>query len=159
MKKQVVSVAIFAATILSACNNGMSEQEQTAKAIEVLAPYPNATVEVKDGTAHVMGAFSTEEEKKEALLAVGKVQGVKDVMDMAVISADGSPVGDVVGAMQIHHDQEAIQAALENFPSVNVEVINNEITLTGNVSATQHKRISEIINEKNISVQNNLVVK
>lgn len=158
MKRLVLSLAILGG-IFTACNNGISEKEQTAKASEILSAYPNATVEVKDGTAHVMGTFSSEEEKKTALSAVGTVEGVKDVMDMAVVSADGKPVENIADAMQIHHNQEKVKAALENFPSVSVEVINNEITLTGNVSATQEKRINEIIKEYKFPIHNNLVVK
>lgn len=158
MKRLVLSLAILGG-IFTACNNGISEKEQTAKASEILSAYPNATVEVKDGTAHVMGTFSSEEEKKIALSAVGTVEGVKDVMDMAVVSADGKPVENIADAMQIHHNQEKVKTALENFPSVSVEVINNEITLTGNVSATQEKRINEIIKEYKFPIHNNLVVK
>lgn len=87
------------------------------------------------------------------------MEGVKDVMDMAVVSADGKPVENIADAMQIHHNQEKVKTALENFPSVSVEVINNEITLTGNVSATQEKRINEIIKEYKFPIHNNLVVK
>lgn len=64
MKRLVLSLAILGG-IFTACNNGISEKEQTAKASEILSAYPNATVEVKDGTAHVMGTFSSEEEKKK----------------------------------------------------------------------------------------------
>lgn len=56
--------------------------------------------------------------------------------------------------------QQKVTDALKDFPSVTVEVVNGELTLTGNVSPAQARKIKESIDALKIGkYNNNLVVK
>ena len=41
--------------------------------------------------------------------------------------------------------EQKVKDALKDFPSVNVGVVNGELTLTGNVSQTQARKIKESV--------------
>ena len=49
---------------------------------------------------------------------------------------------------------------MKDFPSVKVEVVNGQLTLTGNVSALQARKIKESVDALKIGkYNNNLIVK
>lgn len=128
---------------------------QTA-AMKVVATNPDASVEVTDGVAHLKGFFSTPQQKEQTIASLKSIDGIKDVMDMTTMqksSPDGIPAMDPANL-------EKVSAALKNFPSAKAEVINGEITITGNVSATQATKIKESVEALNVGKVNyNYVVK
>jgi hyperosmotically inducible protein len=69
-----------------------------------------------------------------------KVEGVKDVMDMSTIAAPVAVVSPVDPAIQ-----QKLVDALKDFPSVTVSVVNGELTLTGDVSSIQARKIKESV--------------
>ena len=66
------------------------------------------------------------------------IPGIKDVMDMSTIAAP--VVVETVSAVD-PAVQQKVTDAVKDFPSVKVEVVNGELTLTGNVSRVQARKI------------------
>ena len=66
------------------------------------------------------------------------IPGVKDVMDMSTIEAP--MVVETTSAVDPANVQK-VTDALKDFPSAKAEVINGELTITGNVSPEQARKI------------------
>lgn len=145
MKKTIAVAALALAVSFGsiACKKKVSDADLQAKTTTVIAANPTASVEVKDGVAHLSGTFATQEEKDAAIASLKKVEGIKDVHDMATLA----PVQDVVTTNSAVDPaiEQKLKDAVKDFPSVNVEVINGELTLTGTVSSTQARKIKESV--------------
>jgi hyperosmotically inducible protein len=126
MKKTIAMAALALAVSFGsiACKKKVSDAELQTQATTVVTSNPNASVEVKDGTAHLSGTFDD--------------QASKDVMDMSTIAAP--VVVETVSAVD-PAVQQKVTDAVKDFPSVKVEVVNGELTLTGNVSPEQARKI------------------
>ena len=96
-------------------------------------------MEVKEGVAHLSGTFASQEEKDAAIAALKNVKGVKDVMDMATVEAAASVVETVSAVAP--EVQQKVTDAVKDFPGVKVDVVNGELTLTGEVTAEQARKI------------------
>lgn len=118
------------------CKKKVSDAELQTQATTVVTANPNASVEVKDGTAHLSGTFADQASKDAMIASLKAIPGVKDVMDMATVAAPVETVSAVDPAVQ-----QKVTDAVKDFPSVKVEVINGELTLTGNVSPEQARKI------------------
>jgi len=123
------------------CKKKVSDAELTTQATTVVTSNPGATVEVKDGTAHLSGTFPDEASRDEMISQLKAIPGIKDVMDMTRIEA---PVVETVSAVD-PAVQQKVQDAVKDFPSVKVEVVNGELTLTGDVSPAQARKIKESV--------------
>ncbi len=138
MKKTIALAALALSISLGSCNNKSNDAELQTQATTVVSSNPNATVEVKDGVAHLSGTFADEASRDNMIASLKSIIGVKDVMDMSTVAAapmvqTSEPVDPAM--------QQKVDDALKDFPSVKSEIINNELTLTGNVSAEQAKKI------------------
>ncbi len=159
MKKRIAMAALAIAVSFGAisCKKKVSDADLLTKATAVVATTPTATVEVKDGVATLSGTFASQGDKDAALAALKAIEGVKSVTDNSTVAAP-APV-ETVSAVD-PAVQQKVTDALKDFPSVKVEVVNGVLTLSGNVSGTQARKIKESIDALNIGkYNNNLVVK
>ena len=70
------------------------------------------------------------------LLRLKNIKGVRDVMDMVSVEAADPVMGDDYSDFQ-----QKVADAIKDFPSVKMDVVNGEITLTGEVTAEQARKI------------------
>lgn len=130
-----LALAVSFGTI--ACKKKISDAELQTTATTVVTSNPSASVEVKDGTAHLSGTFEDEASKDAMIASLKAIPGIKDVMDMTTIAP---AVVETVSAVD-PEVQQKVTDAVKDFPSVKVEVVNGELTLTGNVSPEQARKI------------------
>src|SRR5690606_5602028 len=78
-----------------ACKEKVSDAELTTQATTVVTSNPGATVEVKDGTAHLSGTFPDEASRDAMISQLKAIPGIKAVMDIICIEA---PVVESVSA-------------------------------------------------------------
>lgn len=140
MKKLIVaSTLVLAVSFTSvACKKKVTDADLQTQATTVVTANPQATVEVKDGTAHLSGTFEDEASRDQMIASLKAIPGIKDVMDMSKIEAP--VVVETVSAVD-PAVQQKVTDAVKDFPSVSVEVVNGELTLTGNVSPEQARKI------------------
>ena len=138
MKKTIAMATLALAVSFGSisCKKKVSDAELQTQATTVVTSNPNASVEVKDGTAHLSGTFADQTEKDAMIASLKAIPGVKEVMDMSTIAAPVETVSAIDPMVQ-----QKVTDAVKDFPSVNVEVINGELTLTGNVSPAQARQI------------------
>lgn len=162
MKKTIAMAALAIAVSFGSvsCKKKVSDAELQTQATTIVTSNPNASVEVKDGVAHLSGTFADEQSKNAMIAQLKTVNGIKDVMDMTKIEAP-APATPVATTSAVDPAvQKKVQDAVKDFPSVKVEVVNGELTLTGNVSSLQARKIKESIDALKIGkYNNNLVVK
>lgn len=140
MKKTIAMAALAMAVSFGSvsCKKKVSDAELQTQTTTIVSANPNASVEVKDGTAHLSGTFENESARDQMIASLKAVPGIKDVMDMTTIA---SPVVvETVSAVD-PAVQQKVADAVKDFPSVKVEVVNGELTLTGNVSPEQARQI------------------
>ncbi|WHF50418.1 BON domain-containing protein [Chryseobacterium gotjawalense] len=140
MKKTIAMAALAVAVSFGsiACKKKVSDAELQTQATTIVTSNQNASVEVKDGQAHLSGTFTDQAARDEMIASLKAIPGIKDVHDMSTIQA---PV--VVETVSVIDPvvQQKVADAVKDFPSVKVEVVNGELTLTGNVSSEQAKKI------------------
>ena len=141
MKKtiKITALALLFSVAAFSCKKNVSDAELTTQSTTVVAAYPGTSVEVKEGVAHLSGTFASQEEKDAAIAALKNVKGVKDVMDMASVEA-ADPVMETITAID-QETQQKVADAIKDFPSVKMDVVNGELTLTGEVTAEQARKI------------------
>ncbi|WP_304344342.1 BON domain-containing protein [Chryseobacterium koreense] len=139
MKKSLAMASLALAVSFGtiACKKKISDAELQTTATTVVTSNPSASVEVKDGTAHLSGTFEDEASKDAMIASLKAIPGIKDVMDMTTIAP---AVVETVSAVD-PEVQQKVTDAVKDFPSVKVEVVNGELTLTGNVSPEQARKI------------------
>lgn len=158
MKKTIKITALALAVSFTAisCSKKKSDAELTTQATTIVKANPTASVQVEKGQAHLSGTFASEADRDAMIASLKTIKGIESVHDMTTIEA---PVTVEVNAISPEVLQK-VQDALKDFPSVKAEVINGELTLSGNVSATQARKIKESIDALNIGkYTNNVVVK
>lgn len=140
MKKTIAMATLALAVSFGSvsCKKKVTDAELQTQATTVVTSNPNASVEVKEGTAHLSGTFADQASKDSMIASLKAIPGVKDVMDMSTIAAP--VVVDTVSAVD-PMVQQKVTDAVKDFPSVNVEVVNGELTLTGNVSPAQARQV------------------
>lgn len=155
--KKMIAMATLALTVSFAsisCNKKVSDADLQTQATTVVTSNPNATVEVKDGTAHLSGTFEDQAAKDQMVASLKAIPGIKNVMDMSTV-APAVPVNTVDPA-----NMQKVTDALKDFPSAKAEVVNGELTLTGNVSPAQAQKIKMSMDGLQIGkYNNNLTVK
>lgn len=140
MKKifQMAALALMVSTVAISCKKKPNDTELATQATEIVKANPTASVEVKDGVAHLSGTFATQEEKDAMIASLKTIPGVKDVMDMASVT----PAAAVETASVVDPAvQQKLADAVKDFPTVKAEVVNGELTLTGDVTAEQARKI------------------
>ncbi len=140
MKKTIAMATLALAVSFGSvsCKKKVTDAELQTQATTVVTSNPNASVEVKDGTAHLSGTFADQASKDAMIASLKAIPGVKDVMDMSTVAE--AVVVETVSAVD-PMVQQKVTDAVKDFPSVNVEVVNGELTLTGNVSPAQARQI------------------
>jgi hyperosmotically inducible protein len=140
MKKifQMAALALKVSTVAISCKKKPNDTELATQATEIVKANPTASVEVKDGVAHLSGTFATQAEKDAMIASLKAIPGVKDVMDMASVT----PAAVVETASVVDPAvQQKLADAVKDFKTVKVEVVNGELTLTGDVTAEQARKI------------------
>ena len=141
MKKTIkitVLAFVFSFAAIS-CQKSVSDAELTTQSTTAISAYPETSVEVKDGVAHLSGTFAAQGDKDAAIAAIKNIKGVRDVMDMASVEA-ADPVMETITAID-QETQHKVADAIKDFPSVKMDVVNGELTLTGEVTAGQARKI------------------
>ena len=157
MKKTIkmAALALMVSMAAVSCKKKPNDAELTTKATTAVAAYPGVKVTVKEGQAHLEGAFADEASKQAAIDALKKVEGVKDVHDMATVAAPVVTATAVDPAIT-----KKVSDALKDFPGVKAEVVNGTLTLTGNASPEQARKIKMSIDALKIGkYDNKLTVK
>jgi hyperosmotically inducible protein len=140
MKKifQMAALALMVSTVAISCKKKPNDTELATQATEIVKANPTASVEVKEGVAHLSGTFATQAEKDAMIASLKAIPGVKDVMDMSsVVPAAVVETASVVDPAV----QQKLADAVKDFKTVKVEVVNGELTLTGDVTAEQARKI------------------
>ena len=140
MKKifQMAVLALMVSTVAISCKKKPNDTELATQATEIVKANPTASVEVKEGVAHLSGTFATQAEKDAMIASLKAIPGVKDVMDMSsVVPAAVVETASVVDPAV----QQKLADAVKDFKTVKVEVVNGELTLTGDVTAEQARKI------------------
>lgn len=148
MKKTIAMSALALAVSFGSisCKKKVSDADLQTSATTIVAANPAATVEVKEGVAHLGGTFASQAEKDAAIKSLKEIKGVKDVHDMATIAEVAPPPPPVETTASVDPMvQQKVKDALKDFPSVNVEVVNGELTLTGTASSVQARKIKESV--------------
>lgn len=137
MKKTIAMAALAIAVSVGSisCKKKVTDADLQTQATTVVTSNPNATVEVKDGQAHLSGTFADQESKDAMIASLKAIPGIKEVHDMSTVA-----VVETVSAVD-PMVQQKVADAVKDFPSVKVEVVNDELTLTGNVSPEQARKI------------------
>lgn len=145
MKKIIAMSALACAVSFGAvsCKKSVSDTELQTQATTTVTTNPNAKVTVKDGTVHLEGTYPDAASRDADIAKLKGIKGVKDVMDMTTIAAPAAPVETTTAVDPAV--QKRVQDAVKDFPSVKVETVNGELTLTGNVSPTQARKIKESV--------------
>lgn len=161
MKKTIAMAALAVAISFGAvsCKKKISDADLQTQATTIVTSNPNATVEVKEGVAHLNGTFADQQSKDAMITKLKAINGVKEVMDMATVAPAATAPVETASAVD-PAVQKKVQDAVKDFPSVKVEVVNGQLTLTGNVSGLQARKIKESVDALKIGkYNNNLVVK
>ncbi|MGG7436681.1 BON domain-containing protein [Chryseobacterium arthrosphaerae] len=161
MKKTIAMAALAVAVSFGAvsCKKKVSDADLQTQATTVVTSNPNASVEVKEGVAHLSGTFEDQQSKDAMIAKLKAINGVKDVMDMSTVAPPPPPAVETTSAVD-PAVQKKVQDAVKDFPSVKVEVVNGQLTLTGNVSGQQARKIKESVDALKIGkYNNNLIVK
>ena len=145
MKKSIAMAALALAVSFGAvsCKKKVTDAELQTSATTVVTSNPSASVEVKDGVAHLSGTFADAASRDAMITQLKAIPGIKDVMDMSTIAAP-APAVETVSAVD-PAVQQKVTDAVKDFPSVKVEVVNGELTLTGNVSPEQARKIKQSV--------------
>ena len=134
----MAALALMVSTVAISCNKKPNDTELATQATEIVKANPTASVEVKEGVAHLSGTFATQAEKDAMIASLKAIPGVKDVMDMSsVVPAAAVETASVVDPAV----QQKLADAVKDFPTVKAEVVNGELTLTGDVTAEQARKI------------------
>ncbi|MFC3159032.1 hyperosmotically inducible protein [Chryseobacterium arachidis] len=158
MKKTIAMAALAVAVSFGAvsCKKKVSDADLQTQATTIVVSNPNASVEVKEGVAHLSGTFETKEAKDAMIKQLKAINGVKDVMDMASVApATPAPAPVETTSAVAPEVQQKVKDAVKDFPSVKVEVVNGELTLTGDVSSADARKIKESIDALKIGKYNN----
>lgn len=132
----MAALALMVSTVAISCKKKPNDTELATQATEIVKANPTASVEVKEGVAHLSGTFATQAEKDAMIASLKAIPGVKDVMDMASVTPAVETASVVDPAVQ-----QKLADAVKDFPTVKAEVVNGELTLTGDVTAEQARKI------------------
>ncbi|WP_066439147.1 BON domain-containing protein [Chryseobacterium sp. CCH4-E10] len=148
MKKTIAMAALAVAISLGSvsCKKKVSDTDLQTQATTVVTANPGASVEVKDGVAHLSGTFETQEAKDEMIRQLKSINGIKDVHDMATVAPVTATPAPVETQSAVDPAvQQKVQDAVKDIPGVKVEVVNGELTLTGNISSSDARKVKESV--------------
>lgn len=142
MKKKIAMATLVLAVSLGSisCKKKVTDAELQNKTTTIVSSNSAASVEVIDGTAHLSGTFNSEAERDDMIAKLKATEGIKNVMDMTTIAPPIVTTSAVDPVMQ-----QKVEDAVKDFPSVKVSMVNGELTLTGDVSSMQARKIKESV--------------
>lgn len=157
MKKtlKIATIALMASLAVVSCKKKVSDAELTTKATTAVVSYPGISVEVKEGQAHISGAFATQADKDAAIADLKKVEGIKDVHDMATVTPPPAPVE--VNAVDPAILQR-VNDAVKDIKTVKAENIGGVVTLTGTASSADARKVKESVDALKIGKYDNKIV-
>lgn len=140
-----LAVAISLGSV--SCKKKVSDADLQTQATTVVTSNPGASVEVKEGVAHLSGTFGTQEEKDAMIKQLKAINGIKEVHDMATVTpaAAATPAPVETQSAVDPAIQQKVQDAVKDIPGVKVEVLNGELTLTGTISASDARKVKESV--------------
>lgn len=139
-----LAVAISLGSV--SCKKKVSDTDLQTQATTVVTANPGASVEVKDGVAHLSGTFETQEAKDEMIRQLKSINGIKDVHDMATVAPVTATPAPVETQSAVDPAvQQKVQDAVKDIPGVKVEVVNGELTLTGTISSSDARKVKESV--------------
>jgi len=151
---KIAALALMVSMTAVSCKKKVSDADLTSQATTVITSYPGTSVEVKEGQAHLSGVFATEADKQAAIAALKKVEGVKDVHDMATVAPMAAPVEvNKVDAMVL----EKVNTALKDIPGVKAEDMGGMLTLTGTTTAANARKVKESVDALKIGKYDNKI--
>ncbi|MDE5430558.1 BON domain-containing protein [Elizabethkingia meningoseptica] len=159
MKKilTTAALAILVSTVAVSCKKKNNDADLQAKATAVVAVDPQVKVEVKDGVAHLSGTFKDPAAKDQMIASLKAIEGVKDVMDMSTVEAPAQVETKVASAPE---NLQKVKDALKDFPKVKAEVVNGELTISGDVTRDQAMKIKQSVDALKVGKVNyNYIVK
>lgn len=147
--KKSIAMAVLAIAISFgsvSCKKKVSDADLQTQATTVVVSNPNASVEVKDGVAHLSGTFETQEAKDAMIKQLKAINGVKEVMDMATVAPAATATTPVETQSAVAPEvQQKVKDAVKDIPGVKVEVVDGELTLTGNISSSDARKVKESV--------------
>jgi len=140
-----LAVAISLGSV--SCKKKVSDTDLQTQATTVVTSNPGASVEVKDGVAHLSGTFETQEAKDTMIKQLKAINGIKDVHDMATVAPANTTTPAPVETQSAVDPavQQKVQDAVKDIPGIKVEVVNGELALTGNISTSDARKVKESV--------------
>lgn len=139
-----LAVAISLGSV--SCKKKVSDSDLQTQATTVGTANPGVSVEVKEGVAHLSGTFETQEAKDAMIKQLKAIDGIKDVHDMSTVAPAAAVTSPVETQSAVDPAvQQKVQDAVKDIPGVKVEVINGELTLTGNISSSDARKVKESV--------------
>lgn len=138
-RTRAFAVAAAVALALAAC--GRKDADIKADAEKALAGTQGVSVDVANGAAVISGQFPDSASRTTAETAVKGVKGVKSVVDNATVAPPPAPV-------VISPDDSLrtnVKAALKDYPTVNADVSNGVVTLTGEVKRSDLAKVMQAL--------------
>lgn len=157
MKKtlKMTALALMVSFAVVSCKKKVSDADLTTKATTAVVAYPGASVEVKEGQAHLSGNFATQADKDAAIADLKKVEGIKDVHDMATVTPPPPPVEvNVVDPAIL----DKVNTAVKDIKGVKAENVNGVLTLTGTASSADARKVKESVDALKIGKYDNKIV-
>jgi len=149
MRKSILRFAFVlsavAIVILSSCKGGVKdadiEKAVTEKISAASADVTDASATVKDGVVTVNGTFKDDASKAAFETTVKAIPGVQSVVNNSTVA----PPAPVVPAPVVINGDEALKQgiadATKDFPGVKAEVKDSVITVTGETTKADWKKI------------------
>jgi osmotically-inducible protein OsmY len=134
-------------------------QESVETALRGNTDLSGITASVKGGVVTLTGEVKDEMSKSSLESMVGKINGVKQIVNNTTVAAPAPAAAPVV----INPDDELMKAAadaIKDYPGVKTAVKDGVITLTGNIKRADLQKLMMALNTlKPKKIENHLTVK
>lgn len=145
----LVLVSTMSFTIVSC---GPKDDEVKTKVTTTINK-PNIMVDVTKGVATLSGEVVSEQEKTDLENQVKAIEGVKSVVNNITVPPPPKVDPDA-------ENNSKIAAALKDFPKVQGTVANGVVTLTGEATKDENKKVMQAVSGLNIGkIENKITVK
>jgi hypothetical protein len=156
----IVLVFLFPAFLVISCKEKDSDiQASVQSALKDNPDMAGLSASVQDGVATLTGECKDESIKSSVETIVGKIKGVKQVVNNCTIAAPPPAPAPVV----ISADEaltKAVADATKDYPGVKTAVKDGVITLTGDIKKADLKKLMMTLNSlKPKKIDNQLVIK
>lgn len=143
MKRLLIAISFLGACCyLPACKSKVSDAEIKSQVEAVLASepaYSGLTADVSDGVVTVNGSVQDATDKAGIESRIAGVKGVKSVQDNSTVTPPPPPTEPVIAADDPL--TKGVTDALKDFPGINATVNDGIITVTGEASAADWRKV------------------